>query len=526
MFTTSFFMAAAPLVVMVLLIVAARMPVHKAVLVTLAIVAGVCAFYFKTPAETLLNATLFGVVKGLWPIAIVIFAAIFAYNLMQKTGAVAVIRGLLSRVSDDERILMLLIAWCFGGFLEAAAGFSTAVAIPLGILIALGFDPVRAAVATLVADTTATVFGAVGIPVTVAGDMLGLPITGGSGVSFLVVGQLALLNILIPFLLVVITTGSVKAVRGVFGLTLAVGVMTLVPQFAVAWFVGPELTAFAGPMVSLAGLLLLARRRNVPTPEAYRVKGSVDGAVKESGEAGEGSAMGVMRAVSIYALMFIFILASSPLFPSVSHALSSVSTTFSFPVSETRTLNASIAWIATPGMLIIFATLAGGMLFQGAKPSLVATTFVSTLRQLTNAAVAIAAIVAMATIMDVTGLIGVVAEPLLAAAGPHYPFLAPVIGAVGTFVTGSVTNANVLFGRLQTIAAANLHVDPAWLVAANAAGATATKMIAPQSITIAVGASGMTGLDAKLMKGTAPWALLYLGVVVLVVGLATPWFTA
>ena len=214
MFNLPFFLGLFPLVVLVVLIINVKMPVYKAVLITLALVLGITYFAFDTPASDLANAVGYGILKGLWPIVIVIFGAIFAYNLMQKTGAISVIRDQLSRVTDDRRLLLLLITWGFGSFLEAAAGFSTAVAIPLGILMALGFDPIRAAVVALVSDTVATVFGAVGIPVTVMGDMLHLPVVGFDGMSFLVVCQLGILNIIIPFLLIVIMEGSIKALKG------------------------------------------------------------------------------------------------------------------------------------------------------------------------------------------------------------------------------------------------------------------------------------------------------------------------
>lgn len=517
MFNLPFFLGLFPLVVLVVLIINVKMPVYKAVLITLALVLGITYFAFDTPASDLANAVGYGILKGLWPIVIVIFGAIFAYNLMQKTGAISVIRDQLSRVTDDRRLLLLLITWGFGSFLEAAAGFSTAVAIPLGILMALGFDPIRAAVVALVSDTVATVFGAVGIPVTVMGDMLHLPVVGFDGMSFLVVCQLGILNIIIPFLLIVIMEGSIKALKGVFMVTLITGVITLIPELIIAAFVGPELTAFGGALAALATMLVLFKARKTPTPEEYRIK------MDHTSEAASGGE--VFRAVSIYVLMFIFILVCSPLFPSVGASLNHISTTFAFPVGE-KTLKATFNWITTPGMLIIFATLIGGVLFQRAKPGMIISTVVSTLNQLKTSAIAISVIVAMATVMDFTGLIAVVAQPLFDATGKFYPYFAPLIGAVGTFVTGSVTNANVLFGNLQTIAANHLQLDPTWLVAANAAGATATKMLAPQSITIAVSSAGLANADSALMKGTAPWAALYLVVLVVIVGASSAFFVA
>lgn len=506
-----FLMGAFPLVVMILAIAAFKMPVHKAVALTLVLVLGVAGFYFDTPAQTLTNSLMYGVIKGFWPIVVVIFGAIFSYNLMVKTGAINIIRNVLSSVSDDQRVLILLISWCFGGFLEAAAGFSTAVAIPLSILIALGFNPLRAAIATLVADTVSTAFGAVGIPVVVIGDALGLPTHGLASISTYDVIQTGIMNLILPFLMIVIYTGKLRAIKGMFLTTLLVGIATLIPQYVVAYFVGPELTSFGGSLVSMAVLLILVKMRGGKTPEEYRVANSNTSVKHSTGE--------ILRAVSIYFLMFVFILATSPLFPSIRAAVGSIVTPINFTLADGKVLTAKLDWIATPGVLIFIASIIGGFLCQGAKVGMFTKTVFETVYQLRNAGFAISAIVAMATLMDVTGIIKVVAEPIVTFAGPAYPFVAPLVGAVGTFLTGSVTNANVLFGHLQATAANTLHLDPIWLAAANCAGATAAKMISPQTISIAVAAPGLAGQDGTLLKGALKWFVVYILIVMVVSGI-------
>ncbi len=168
------------------------------------------------------------------------------------------LRNVLAGVSDDKRIQVLLISWCFGGFLEAAAGYGTAVAIPIGILIALGFNPLKAAIASLVANTVPTAFGAVGIPVSVLAEQVNLPVTTLSGTIIL---QLALFNILLPFVIVAIIGGGMKAIRGVGLITLMCGVSTLIPQYLVAVYLGAELPAFAGSLVSLIVIVIMAKSR-------------------------------------------------------------------------------------------------------------------------------------------------------------------------------------------------------------------------------------------------------------------------
>ncbi len=505
----TFLMGVFPLFVMIVLILKLKTPIHYAVIITLILTLLVAVFMQHTPLLTLGSALGYGVGKGLWPIVIVILGAIYSYNLMLKTGSMNVLRDILAGISDDKRIQVLLISWCFGGFLEAAAGYGTAVAIPIGILIALGFDPLKAAIASLVANTVPTAFGAVGIPVSILAEQLNLPVTTLSATIIL---QLALFNILLPFVIVTIVGGSLKAIRGVFGLTLLCGIATLIPQYIVAAHLGAELPAFAGSLVSLVLVALLAKRRKAPTEERWRI------AVQADTFTHRYSAGQIARACAIYALIFLFIILCSPLFPAVKSYLSHFSSAFAFPLADGGNLLLKIDWIATPGVLIIIATLLGGAI-QGASPGSMFLVFFATLKQLQKSIVAIVVIVAMATVMDISGLIAAMAQTMVNLTGGGYLFIAPVIGALGTFVTGSDTNSNVLFGKLQAMAAEKLHVDPNWLAAANTTGATGGKMISPQSIAIAVSAARMEGLSDKIMSGTMKYCCAYIVILGLKVGL-------
>ncbi len=214
----------------------------------------------------------------------------------------------------------------------------------------------------------------------------------------------------------------------------------------------------------------------------------------------------------------MFILLCSPLFPEIKSLLTQVSSKPVFPLANGVELSLTIDWIATPGVLIILATFIGGTL-QGASLASMLKVFSATLKQLKNSIIAITAIVAMATVMDVSGLITDMAHTLVNITGGAYLFIAPLIGALGTFVTGSDTNSNVLFGKLQTVAAEKLQVDPLWLAAANTSGATGGKMISPQSIAIAVSATRMEGQGSAIMSGTIKYCMAYILILGLKVGL-------
>lgn len=217
--------------------------------------------------------------------------------------------------------------------------------------------------------------------------------------------------------------------------------------------------------------------------------------------------------------MFVLILAASPLFPKIAGELAAVATPIRFTLDDERVLTANIDWIATPGVLILISTILGGLI-QGAGPRIMGEAFARTAKQLAPAGVAICGIVAMATVMDVSGLIEKTAEPLIEAAGDRFAWISPLFGMLGTFVTGSVVNSNVLFGKLQLLAAHESGMSSVWLAAANAAGATVGKMVAPQSIAIAASASAVLAQSSsKMLSGTLRYAVAGAVILAAVAGL-------
>lgn len=169
-----FLLAILPIICLIIALTGFKLPGHIACPITL-VVAGIIAFFvWHMSPVNLFSAALEGIVMAIWPISVVIIAAIFTYNVCLHTGAMDVIKRMLTAVSCDKRILVLLIAWGFGGFMEGMAGFGTAIAIPAGILCGLGFEPIMAAVICLIADSTPTCFGSVGIPTTTLAKLAGL----------------------------------------------------------------------------------------------------------------------------------------------------------------------------------------------------------------------------------------------------------------------------------------------------------------------------------------------------------------
>ena len=195
------------------------------------------------------------------------------------------------------------------------------------------------------------------------------------------------------------------------------------------------------------------------------------------------------------------------MFPTINTGLSKIQSTF-YIYTGPNADPFTFLWIATPGTLIIIATFIGGLI-QGAKFSELVSVFVKTIKQMGKSAITIIAIVAMAKIMGYSGMIKSIATVLVAITGKYYPLISPIIGALGTFVTGSDTSANVLFGGLQVEVANTLGLNPYWLAAANTGGATVGKMISPQSITVATAATGLAGAEGKILNATLKFCIVF-----------------
>lgn len=238
-----FCFAIVPVIFLIVSLGALKVPAHKACSITLLITFLLSIFLFKMKITNAITAVLEGSLIALWPIMIVIIAAIFTYNLSLETKSMDKIKMMLSSITSDQRIQVLILAWGFGGFLEAVAGYGTAVAIPASILASLGFNPLFAAVICLIANTVPTAFGAVGIPVITLAQILDLNIFD---LSYAVSIQLVLFIIIVPFILVIMTKQSIKGLKGVFFITLMSGLSFAIPQVLVAKYLGAQLPALIG----------------------------------------------------------------------------------------------------------------------------------------------------------------------------------------------------------------------------------------------------------------------------------------
>ena len=467
------------------------------------------AFWHFEPnnaARAVLDGAAFAVLPILW----VIIAAFFTYNLSLHTGADVQIKRLLAGVSPDPRIQALIIAWGLGSFMESVAGFGTAVVIPAALLISLGFRPMLAAVVSLLSNTIAVAFGVVGIPMQTLAWVTDLDVFALSAAT---VVQLSLLTLAVPFLIVFCVTRSHKGVLEVWFPTLLAGLTFAVAQYLVATNIGPELAAVVGSLVSI--LCVAGAIRFFPVARVWVLDGGAAGTASSTISPLPIVVSAQLKAWSPYIFLLVLVVLSSSLVPPVHTLLGQVkSVLFLYNAPGGKPL--VIPWLTTPGTLVLIAAILGG-LWQGAKPSAMLRIYGSTLHRLAASCLTIISIVCMAKVLSYSGMMLQLSTALADVAGAGYPALAPFVGALGSFITGSDTSSNILFGVLQKQAATHLGLDPVWIAAANTSGACVGKLLSPQNIALAAVATGLAGQEGKLLSVGLVYALpflAFLGVVV------------
>ena len=494
------FFASIPILVLIVLMGVFKVAGDKSSIITLLITAFLAILAFHSPVPDTVNSFLYGMLKALVPILFIILMAIYSYNVLLQTKKIEVLKQQFSSISTDKSVQVLLITWGFGGLLEGLAGFGTAVAIPAAILISLGFRPVFSALVSLIANSVPTAFGAVGVPVIVLAQETGLPVIP---LSTAVVLQLSVLMLLVPLVITFLADPRMKALPKNLLLSLLVGGVSLATQYLAARYIGAETPAIVGAIASIIVIVVIGKLTGKggekPIPMTY-----------SGGE--------VFRAWAVYVLIMVLILFTSPLFPAVREMLSGVcSSTMSFMIGgEERKY--TIQWLTQGGVLLFIGSFAGGLIQGGRVKDLLVLLWRSVV-QLRKTIVTVICLVGFSSIMETSGMINQLAVALSAATGALYPLFAPTIGALGTFLTGSDTSANILFGKLQAGVAGHIGVDPNWLSAANTAGATGGKIISPQSIAIATSACDEQGKEGSILKAALPYALVYVvitGVVVYV----------
>ncbi len=518
-------------IIVFLLAIARKMAAWKASLLTLIVTIIIAVVFYKMPIILPIMSATQGAIFGLIPICWIILCSVFLYNLTVKTGKFDTIRGSIVSITDDRRLQLLLIAFSFSAFLEGAAGFGAPVAISAAILVGLGFNPLMAAGICLVANMSAVAFGAVGAPIIAVSGPTGIP----AGEISAVVGRiLPIISLLLPLYIIVIFSGFKKAME-IIPAILVSGVSFALTQALVANFIGPELTDILAAVVSLVALVLFLRvwkpKQIYHFPQdAVAAASEAPLQKKDENKLSAGKIIGAWSPfLTLMAMVVIWAI------PSVKTALTgnyaggngllqginSLGAFFSFapevPFLHNNILNGEgvpiaatygITFLATPGTAILIAAIISKFLLGISWKDWIAT-FFETLNNLKFSLLTIAFVVAFAYVMNSSGMITTIAL-LLATTGALFPFFAPMLGYLGGFVTGSCTSANVLFGSLQHQTALSIGMNPTLAVSANAIGADIGKVLSPQSLAVATGATGQVGEESNVMKYVLKHSLIVL----------------
>ena len=512
-----------PILLLIVLMMGFNVSGYKSAIITLIVT--IILALFAAPAMGIVpekyaevgiyGITLWSVIEGLlkacFPIILIIICAIFSYNILCETKEIETIKTQFIQMTSDKGLLVLLLTWGLGGVLEGMAGFGTAVAIPAAILIGLGFKPMFSAVICLVANTVAVGFGAVGLPATtlanqVAASGVAMPEELCEVATFIIL-QLSPMFFITPFLILMMTDRT-KIVKNIF-IALFVGSFSIVVQFCCAYFIGPETPAILGSVAAIIAMLIYNKLfiRNESPAEEVHVEKKKFGTTK------------TLKAWSVYGLIIFFILISSKIVPPINELLNqTLVTKFDLPIIGNTF---KFGWLSNAGLMIFLGAVIGGLI-QGMSLSKLMKLLANTTLNLQKTVMTICCLVAMAMLMNNTGMTNDIAKGLVLLTGAAFPFFAPLIGSIGTFVTGSATNANILFGKLQATAASDLGLvnqgtffgvtgnETNWLAAANCAGSEGGKLLSPQSIAIATAACDMEGQDGDIMRKTMPFAIFWI----------------
>src|SRR3954454_24594493 len=552
--------AVAPLLVLFVLLGGFKVKAHWAALAALgtALVVGIAVY--GMPAGQAFDSGAEGATFGLFPIMWIVFNALWIYNMTVETGRFDVLRRSMGAVSTDARIQAVLIAFCFGTLLEGLAGFGTPVAITAVMLIALGFNPIKAAAVALIADTAPVAFGAIAIPITTLGQTTGLdPDKLGSMVG----RQTPFLALLVPLVIVFVVDG-LRGLRQTWPVALLAGFAFGAAQFAVSNYVSIQLADIIAALLSIGTVVAVTRiwqpsepltadvgrRRRAPAAAARRGAPAIGGAATRNTELEErvetrdghrpdtlhealgerrktDSAGAILEAFAPY-LIIIAVFMIAQLGP-VKEWLDSTVKEFAWPglhivtpdgtppKSATFTFN----YLPAAGTVLLVCGLLT-MAVLRVSPMRALRIYGMTLNQMKWATLTVCSVLALAYVMNQSGQTSTLAL-WLAGAGSIFAFLSSIIGWLGVSVTGSDTSSNALFGALQVKAAQGAGLSQTLMAAANSSGGVLGKMISPQNLAIGAAAVGIIGREGDLFRKVVGWSLvLMLAMCALVTLQSTP----
>ncbi|MEV0082585.1 L-lactate permease [Saccharopolyspora sp. NPDC050642] len=511
--------AAIPLLTVFVLLGVLRVKAHLAGLAGLAAALLVAVLGYGMPADLALLSAGQGAAFGVLPILWIVITAIWLYQLTVRSGRFEDLRACFALLSPDPRIQAVVIAFCFGGLLEALAGFGAPVAITGMMLVAVGFPPLRTAVTVLLANTAPVAFGALSTPIITAGELTGIPF---EHIGAVVGRQTPLLALFVPFLLVLVVDGR-RGVRQTWPAALVTGAAFAAAQFVCANYISVPLTDIVSSLVGAVALVVLLRfwQPGGSAEARARITGSAESAEPATQRLSSGR---IFLALFPY-LLVVAVFSVVKLWKPAGAALAASDVKIPWPGLHGALLSASgapssttvftLSWLSSPGSLLLLCGFGVALAYRISLPAALAE-LGRTVVSMRWSGLTIISVLALAYVMNQSGQTTTIGTAI-AGVGTAFVFLSPVLGWLGVAVTGSDTSANALFASLQQVAAQRVGVDPALLVAANTSGGVMGKMISPQNLAIVATAVGMAGSEATILRNVLKWSVgLLLALCVLV----------
>ncbi|MGA2326061.1 MAG: lactate permease LctP family transporter [Bryobacteraceae bacterium] len=512
--------AALPVFALLYLLGVKRKPAWAASVAGLGAAVAVALLCYRMPPVTMLSTIGYGAATGLFPIGWVVFAAILLYRVTVETGKFEIVKDSIGSLTADRRLQALLIAFAFGAFIEGAAGFGTPVAVAAAMLTGLGFSAYYAAGICLLANTAPVAFGSIGIPILMLHKVTDLPMDRLSAT----VGRIcAPVSLIIPAYLMLVMCGW-RGLRGVLLGTAVCGVSFASVQFLVSNFVGPQLTDILSSLAAIASLVALFLVWKPKDGFQFEGDASAPTAARRH------SASELALAWMPYGLLVVFVLlwGWEPMrvllehrsvafsWPALHEAIQRMPPVVPAPAPYPAPYNFN--WLSASGSACFLAAiLSAGLL--GMSPRRFASVLWKTAKQLLVPELTIAAVLALAFLMNYSGATATLGLAF-AATGVLYPFFSALLGWLGVFLTGSDTSANALFGNLQVITAGRLHLSPVLTAAANSSGGVMGKMISLQSIAVAAAAAGLASREeSRLFRFTLRHSIILASLIGLITAL-------
>jgi lactate permease len=514
--------AAIPIVVLFVLLGGVKMKAHWAALISLASAIVVAIAVYGMPVGQTLDSAAEGAVFGLFPIMYIVVMALWIYNMTVDTGHFAVLRRAFNRVSDDQRVQAVIIAFAFGALLEALAGFGTPVAITAVMLIAVGFEPIKAAAVALVANTAPVAFGAIAIPIVTLSELTGLP---KEDLGAMVGRQTPLLALVVPLILVGMVDGA-RGIRATWPAAVVGGLAFAIGQFVCSNYISVELTDIVASLLSAGAIVALLQVWQPSDPLTGESAGGARPAIAGAAVAdatheqevrrkegnGRDTRAEVAQAFAPY-LIIIVVFAIAQIGP-IKDFLDGLTKSFAWPGLDVQnpkgeapsSVTFKFNWANAAGTLLLVSGLLT-MLVLRFSPGRALGTLGRTVSELKFAILTVATVLALAYVMNLSGQTITLGQWIAGASG-ILPFLSPIIGWLGVAVTGSDTSSNSLFGTLQVAAAQKAGYSQVLLAAANSSGGVLGKMISPQNLAIGAAAVGLGGREGDIFRKVLGWSIV------------------